>query len=138
MRTVIALLCFFASATVALAGPVEVFIAPRSSTLPRNGKMPFDVYWINKGERPSKIPAAGRYSFNYSGSVAGGGFAAFDAQVYSHAPADRQIAPGAIIRDRITAKFDPQGAQLLEVTAEFDGGLATFKSNTVVLTTSRR
>ena len=100
--------------------------------------MPFDVYWINKGERPSAIPAAGRYSFSYAGSVGGGGFAAVDASIYSHAPADRQIAAGAIIRDRITVKFDSQGARLLEVTAEFEGQRATFRSNTVVLATSSR
>jgi hypothetical protein len=138
MRTCIVVLCFCAAATVALAGSVKVFIAPRSSTLPPNEKMPFDVYWMNYGERPSAIPAAGCYSFSYVARVNGGGFAAVEAQISSNPPADRQIAPGATIRDHITVKFDPHGAQLLEVTAEFKGRRATFNSNTIMLATSRR
>ena len=139
MHRWIALVCFVAAASSAVAGPVRVFIAPRSSSLPRGGgKMPIDVYWINTSERWSRIPAVGRYSFSYSGFVGGGGFASVDAQVTSHPPPDRRIAPGAIVRDRVTVDFDAQGAQLLEVSAEFDGQPSTFKSNTVVLVNSRR
>ncbi len=141
MRVVIVvMLLLLAPVADLFARDVRVFIAPRSSMVPRSGKVLFDVYWINDGRRPAAIPALQRYSFTYlplgptATTATAFGLSMLTAD---HPSADRRLAPGAVARDSATVDIDAKGADLVQIAAEFRGDRSTFKSNTVVLRTRR-
>ena len=137
MRILATTLLLIAAATQVFARDVRVLIAPRSVSVPRSGKLVFDVYWINRGSRPASIPGAGLYSFVYTPLDVEAGWGGTNARIFSHSPPNRQIAPGAIVRDTATADLETRGAKLLEVTGHFRGRRVEFESNSVLVHASR-
>lgn len=140
-----ALLVMFAlaavSATFAATAPVSVYIAPRSPIIPRSGKVIFDVYWFNRGERVAAIPSMESYSFACSVvSRSGRGLPRFLGGAISslHRGPDRSIPPRTVLRDQIQTQIDVTPDEFVEFTAEFRGERSnTFKSNTVILVKRR-
>lgn len=122
---------------VASARDVRVFIVPRTSAVPRSGKVLFDIYWINSGFRPNAIPAARRHRFSYVPHGRDDSWAGVEALVQSHPDPDRRIAARAIIRDTATVKFDPRATELLEIRAKFYGDRSRFESNALLLRVTR-
>jgi hypothetical protein len=141
MRALLVILALSAAAASAAAGPVSVYIAPRSSVIPRSGKVVFDVYWFNRGERAATIPSLESYSFACSVvSRTGKGLPRFLGGAVSslHGNPDRPIPPRTVLRGEIQTDIDIAVDELVEVTAEFRGNRrGRFKSNTVVLVKRR-
>lgn len=138
-RTPIAIFLLVLSVVAAPARDVRVFIAPRTQVIPPSGRVIFDIYWVNGGEKPAAIPALQRYSFVYlpvgpaaSRSTVYGA----EVQTVDHPSPNRRLAPHALLREYVTADIRASGAQAVEVTAEFDGDRTRLKSNTVILRTA--
>jgi hypothetical protein len=137
MRALITVAVFFVTVAGACARDVRVFISPRTATMPRSGKVLFDIYWINSGSRPAVIPAARRHSFSYVPHGRDSSWAGGEALISTHPDPDRRIAPRSIVRDTATVDFDTRAAELLEVRARFRGDRSRFESNSVILRVSR-
>jgi hypothetical protein len=142
MRTRAPMVILFLALSVvaAPARDVRVFIAPRVQVIPHSGRVVFDIYWVNSGEKPAVIPALERYSFVYLpvGPVASGS-TVYGAEVQGalHAAPNRQLAPHTLLREHATADIRAKGVKVVEVTAEFHGERTHLKSNTVLLRMQR-
>jgi hypothetical protein len=137
MRVLVTAALLAVTVACACARDVRVFIAPRTSAVPRSGKVLFDIYWINSGFHPGVIPAVRRHSFSYVPHGRDSSWAGVEALISSHPAPDRRIAPRSIVRDTATVDFDVRAAELLEVRARFSGDRSRFESNSVVLRVSR-
>jgi hypothetical protein len=126
-----------ASALSAAAGDVRVLIAPRTAAIPGSGKVVFDIYWVNDGDKTAAIPLLERYRFFYSPVGPGSTAVGLQLHTVDHTGRDRHIAPRSVVRDTASAKIDAGGAQLVEVSAEFRGEKSRYKSNSVVLRVGR-
>jgi hypothetical protein len=133
MRTAVVIFALLVGAFTAIARDVRLFIALQTSVVPRSGKVAFDIYWINDGERPAAIPLLECYSFWYSPLGPGSTVVAIESRIVDHPGRDRQLGPRQALHERATAEITSKGAQPVEVAAEFRGNRSTYKSNTVVL-----
>ena len=139
-RTPIVIFLLVLSVVAAPARDVRVFIAPRTQVIPHSGRVVFDIYWVNGGEKPVAIPALQRYSFVYLpvGPVASRSTVyGAEVQTVDHPSPNRRLSPHALLREHATANIRASGAQAVEVTAEFHGDRTRLKSNTVILRTAR-
>ena len=137
MRESLVILLLLASIPSAAARDVRVFIAPHTAVIPRSGKVVFDIYWVNDGEKTVAIPLLERYTFFYSPVGPGSTAVGLQLRTVDHTGKDRHIAPRTVVRDKATAEIDAGGAQLVQVSAEFQGEKSRYKSNSVVLRVSR-
>ena len=132
---------FVVTASVAFAGDVKVFIAPRSSLVPGSGKVVFDVYSFNTAEKPRGIPNTKSYSITQvidSRSGKSLGRADGSVIVVDHPDPDRVIPARTMLHDQIVEDVRITADEFAEVYARFRGTrCGTFKSNSVILTRRR-
>ena len=117
MRPLIIIILLLASGVAVLARDVRVFIAPRTTLVPSSGRVIFDIYWVNDGEKAVIIPSMEHYTFFYSPVGPGGDEVGLELRTVDHSGPDRKIAARSVVHDTAEAEIGAPGATLIEVTA---------------------
>jgi len=135
MRGVLILASLLLARNALATAHVHLLIAPQSTLLPASGKMALDVYWYNSGDKAAAVPAMDCYDVSSWVFTPGreGGTAGGTGSIVDHPAPDRQLAPHAVIHDRITIQVELKPAEFAEISLRVSGEhRKKFESNTVL------
>jgi hypothetical protein len=119
---------------------VHLLITPQSTMLPASGKMVLDVYWYNSGDQAAAVPAMDCYDVSSWVFTPGrqGGSAVGTGPCVDHPAPDRELAPYAVIHDRITIQLELKPAEFAETSLRVTGEHRKhFESNRVLFRRKR-